>query len=125
MARQTRWRKVTGDFIWRCAIKPDLFNLDCKIEIHGAVHYSSVMNRNASLTVSLPTNGKYHPVYTREFYSTWHAKELVDALLTLAYSKEGVTKDEVAEWFIAELESLKVPEQPELTPHGSISGRVW
>ena len=108
MARMLSWRKTKDDYTWRSRPTPEVFKLDCKLEIVGGITYSKLVNRHTKLIIEVKDKeGKYVPSYSFDIVSSWMAKEFVDSLLFILKQKECITSDEALQWFINELQSFK------------------
>jgi len=109
--RQLSWRKVNGEAIWHG--KPGTVHKlpPLRLEVIAGIRNSSVINRSALLRVQLPIGGrKYSTVCEQQFYSSWHAKLVVDALFMLCANKNTIDPQVNYEWFVNELRSFKTPE---------------
>ena len=110
MSRQVKWRKVFDQNTW--VAKPmECYHIDCKLTIYAGIGGSVVANQNAKLEVAVPIEGqykKYRIIYIKEFRTSWHAKEIIDCILTmLCYSNNGNIQ-----WFIDRLNDLKIIDKP-------------
>lgn len=94
------------------------FKLDVRLTVYAGRSGSTICNRNARLTVDVPDEQgkKFHTVYAAEFRSNWHAKEVVDCLLTLLIVTDTNT-EEARKWFIEQLSRLETPGLPEPSTH--------
>lgn len=110
MARMVRWRKLSGQNVWRARDsswsnrKP---NTDLVFVIHAGVR-SSFLNKNARLEVLVKHEGERyakHVVASTEFTATWSAKDTIDSLLQVI-SVMHLSNDESRQWLIDTLSKI-------------------
>lgn len=116
--RQVKWSSSSNDSglytcktenYWRTSVK---LRLRLELGITG-----NVKSRNPILTVmrDIPNSRKKEILFSREFVSTYAAKEAVDAMLTLCDIYHGRHNPEAESYFIELLSRYKgaeLPEQP-------------
>ena len=129
MARQVNWRRSRNEVIWNCKTTSYYRNnVNLCLSLQAGIN-SNIMIQNATLQVMRPIPGtrKKEVLLTREFTSSWIAKEAVDAVLILCYIFYG--KDDIAAeaWFLktlSEWDGAPSPEQPDMEDVGDV-GRIY
>jgi hypothetical protein len=110
MARMVRWRKLSGQNVWRARDsswnnrKP---NTDLVFVIHAGVR-SSFLIKNPRLEVLVKHEGERyakHVVASTEFTATWLAKDTIDSLLQVI-SVMHLSNDESRQWLIDTLSKI-------------------
>ena len=125
MARQVTWRLSRDEAKWNC--KTGRYyrnNVNLSLSLQAGIN-SNIMIQNATLQVMRPIPGtrKKEVLLTREFTSSWIAKEVVDAVLILCYV--FYSRDDIAAeaWFLktlSEWDGAPPPEQPDMEDVGRI-----
>jgi hypothetical protein len=123
MARQVSWRRSNaGDLpCWTANINNRWYNakgFNLKLKLNAAMR-SSFINKNARLEVHRTIEGsrKTELLFSREYESTWKAKEVVDAILTICNIMMLKDNEKAEAWFLEVLSSYVGAEQP-VQPEG-------
>ena len=126
MSRMVTWRRDREEAMWKAKTAGYSIKFDLKLELSAGIQ-SALINKNAVLKVMRPIPGtnKKELLFSKEFSSSWIAKDTIDSLLFLCYSLFIVLgeNEQAEQWFIDTLSNFKgvdYPEQPDPSDHTKI-----
>lgn len=124
MSRMVTWRRDREEAMWKSKTAGYSIKFDLRFELSAGIS-SALLNKNAVLKVMRPIPGtnKKELLFSKEFKSSWIAKDTIDSLLFLCYSLFIVVgeSEKAEQWFIDTLSNFKgadYPEQPDLEDMG-------